>query len=58
MSKERPDVSSDPRHDDTVGQDWSDEGGALPEGPAEDPPAASEEPEEISLAEARDPEDR
>ncbi len=29
-----PDVMSDPAKDDTVGQDWSDEGGATPSGPA------------------------
>jgi hypothetical protein len=28
------DVVSDPAKDDTVGQDWSDEGGATPSGPA------------------------
>jgi hypothetical protein len=35
-----PDVVSDPAKDDTEGQDWSDEGGATPSGPAtndEDP---------------------
>jgi hypothetical protein len=34
------DVVSDPAKDDTEGQDWSDEGGATPSGPAtndEDP---------------------
>ncbi|MCA4134773.1 hypothetical protein [Arthrobacter sp. M4] len=30
----RPDVVSDPAHSDEVGQDWTDEGGAAPEGPA------------------------
>ena len=29
-----PDVVSDPAKDDTQGQDWSDEGGATPAGPA------------------------
>ena len=29
-----PDVVSDPAKDDTQGQDWSDEGGATPTGPA------------------------
>ncbi len=29
-----PDVVSDPAKDDTGGQDWSDEGGAAPAGPA------------------------
>lgn len=29
-----PDVVSDPAKDDTEGQDWSDEGGATPSGPA------------------------
>lgn len=30
------DVTSDPAKDDTQGQDWSDEGGATPAGPATD----------------------
>jgi len=30
------DVTSDPAKDDTEGQDWSDEGGATPAGPATD----------------------
>lgn len=34
-----PDVVSDPAKDDTEGQDWSDEGGATPAGPATDSPA-------------------
>lgn len=29
-----PDHTSDPALDDTEGHDWSDEGGATPEGPA------------------------
>ena len=29
-----PDVVSDPAKDDTEGQDWSDEGGAIPAGPS------------------------
>jgi hypothetical protein len=29
-----PDGASDPAKDDTEGQDWSDEGGATPSGPA------------------------
>lgn len=29
-----PDVVSDPAHADQVGTDWTDEGGAAPEGPA------------------------
>jgi hypothetical protein len=29
-----PDVVSDPAKDDSQGQDWSDEGGATPTGPA------------------------
>lgn len=34
------DVVSDPAKDDTAGQDWSDEGGATPSGPAtnDEPP--------------------
>lgn len=35
----RDDVSSDPRHDDSEGSDWTDEGGATPQGPATDAPA-------------------
>lgn len=30
------DVVSDPAHNDELGQDWTDEGGAMPEGPATD----------------------
>lgn len=29
-----PDVESDPARDDRIGSDWSDEGGAAPDGPA------------------------
>ncbi|BCW47404.1 hypothetical protein [Arthrobacter sp. StoSoilB5] len=34
----RPDVVSDPALDDTTGSDWTDEGGAAPEGPATNTP--------------------
>ncbi|WP_267911228.1 hypothetical protein [Janibacter endophyticus] len=34
MSTQRPDAVSDPAKDDEQGSDWSDEGGATPEGPA------------------------
>lgn len=34
-----PDVDSDPARDDTEGQDWSDEGGATPAGPATTTPS-------------------
>lgn len=30
----KPDHESDPAHNDELGQDWVDEGGATPEGPA------------------------
>lgn len=33
------DVSSDPGRDDSEGSDWTDEGGATPQGPATDAPA-------------------
>lgn len=33
------DVDSDPAKDDEQGSDWSDEGGATPQGPATDSPA-------------------
>lgn len=59
MDDDRRDVSSDPAHDDSTGADWSDEGGALPEGPAEDPQASVADPDdEVSLADSRTPEDR
>ena len=34
----RPDVVSDPALDDNTGSDWTDEGGAAPEGPATNTP--------------------
>ncbi|MCG2620524.1 hypothetical protein LVY72_01200 [Arthrobacter sp. I2-34] len=34
VPKTEPDVQSDPAHRDTLGSDWSDEGGATPGGPA------------------------
>lgn len=36
MSEQRPDTVSDPALDDDQGSDWSDEGGATPQGPATD----------------------
>ena len=41
---QRPDEhESDPARDDTTGHDWTDEGGATTEGPAEDPEASEED---------------
>lgn len=40
----RRDEVSDPGLDEETGSDWSDEGGALPEGPATEPEAGAEEP--------------
>ncbi|XVX20827.1 hypothetical protein ACQP1U_02800 [Actinomycetota bacterium] len=37
-----PDTISDPAKDDQTGGDWSDEGGATPEGPATDETADDE----------------
>lgn len=34
---------SDPAKDDELGSDWTDEGGALPTGPATDPEASEED---------------
>lgn len=56
MTDKNHDVTSDPAHDGGTAGDWSDEGGALPQGPAPDPEAS--EPDEVSLAEADRPEDR
>lgn len=36
MTEQRPDTQSDPAKDDEQGSEWSDEGGATPEGPATD----------------------
>lgn len=36
MSEHTPDVVSDPSRNDEVGQEWADEGGAMPSGPATD----------------------
>jgi len=57
MTKERRDVSADPRLDDGTEVDWVAEGGALPEGPATDPDAG-EEATGTSLADDDVPEDR
>ena len=42
------DVVSDPAHNDQLGQDWTDEGGAMPEGPATDQQKTSLKDEDSS----------
>lgn len=37
------DVVSDPAHDDRIGSDWADEGGATPQGPATSTPQSRDD---------------
>jgi hypothetical protein len=60
MTKERRDVSTDPRLDEGTEADWAAEGGALPEGPAIDPDDREDDSgdDSVSLADSDAPEDR
>jgi hypothetical protein len=51
----KDDVQSDPSLDDGESADWSAEGGATPEGPATDPDAADDKPDDHQELQGDDP---